>query len=207
MPDIQQEIVDWLHEQPDWLQQAAEGLLSSGGASDADIQVLADLLKTPEGQGVTSHRAFEGLAPTRSPSSELRLLEIGEISGIENLGPRIPLGFGTANLCVIYGHNGSGKSGYTRLLKRLCGKPRAEALRHNVFKSLPPERKCGIGYQVAGVTKQVEWQADGPSLDDLRAVDIFDASTAAAYLTEERVASYTPPLVALFVDCRRYATE
>ncbi len=198
MPDIQQEIRDWLHAQPDWLQHAAEIVLSSGSASDTDIENLVALLKTPEGQKATSHRPFDGLAPTPSPSSELRLIDIGDISGIENLGPRSPLGFGTGNLCVIYGHNGSGKSGYTRLLKKACGKPRAKELKHNVFQAPPAVRKCMIGYQVAGVPQQVEWQANGAPVDDIRAVDIFDADAAVVYLTEETAASYTPPSVALF---------
>ncbi len=211
MPDIQQGIRDWLYEQPDWLQQAAEILLSFGIASETDIQNLVELLKTPEGQQVTSHRAFDGLSPTPSPASELRLLEIGDISGLENLGPRSPLGFGTGNLCVIYGHNGSGKSGYTRLLKRACGKPRAKELKHNVFLPPPAVRKCRIGYQVAGVARKVEWQANGAPVDHIRAVDIFDADAAVAYLTEETAASYTPPSVALFealaTVCDRIKTQ
>lgn len=198
MPDIQQEIRDWLHQRPDWLQRAAEILLSTGSASDTDIQTLAEGLKTTEGQQATSHRTFDGLAPSPSPASEVRLLEIGDISGIENLGPRSPLGFGTGNLCVIYGHNGSGKSGYTRLLKKACGKPHARELKHNVFQPPPADRKCRIRYQLAGVAQQVEWPANGAPIDAIRAVDIFDADAAVAYLTEETVASYTPASVALF---------
>lgn len=198
MPDIQQEIRDWLHQQPDWLQQAAEMLLSSGHLSDTEIQNLVERLKTADGQQVTSHRTFAGLASAPSPASELRLLQIGDISGIENLGPRSPLDFGAGNLCVIYGHNGSGKSGYTRLLKRACGKPRAKELKHNVFQPPPTVRKCSIGYQMSGVVRHVEWQANGAPVDDIRTVDIFDADTAVIYLTEETAASYTPPAVALF---------
>ena len=198
MPDIQQEIRAWLQAQPDWLQQAAETLLSSGSVSDTDIRTLAERLKTAEGQQVTTHRTFDGLAPTPSPTSELRLLEIGDISGIENLGPRSPLGFGTGNLCVIYGHNASGKSGYTRLLKKACGKPRATELKPNVFQPPPAVRKCRIGYQVAGVAQQVEWPANGAPVDQIRAVDIFDTDAAVSYLTQETAASYSPPSVALF---------
>lgn len=200
MPDIQQAIRDWLHQQPDWLQQAAEMLLSSGHPSDMDNQNLVERLKTADGQRVTSRRTFDGLSPAPSPASKLRLLEIGDISGIENLDPRSPLGFGSGNLCVIYGHNGSGKSGYTRLLKRACGKPRAKELKHNVFKSPPAVRKCKIGYQLAGVPHQVEWPANGAPIDAIRAVDIFDADASVAYLTEARAVSYTPPFVALFEE-------
>lgn len=198
MPDIQQEIREWLHEQPDWLQQAAEMLLSSDSVKDADIPSLVVRLKTQEGQQKTTHRAFDGLAPTLTPGSELRLLKIGDISGIENLGPRIPLGFGTGNLCVIYGPNGSGKSGYTRLLKRACGKPRAKELKPNVFRPAPATRKCRMGYQIEGVPRSIEWLADEAPIDDLRAVDIFDGDAALNYLTGETAVAYTPPTVALF---------
>lgn len=198
MPDIHQEIRGWLHQQPDWLQQAAETILSVGKLSDGALQNLVERLKTAEGQQVTSHRTFAALAPTPTPAVELRLLDIGEISGIENLGPRNPLGFGAGNLCVIYGHNGSGKSGYTRLLKRACGKPRAKELKHNVFQAPPAVRKCSIGYAIAGDTRRVEWDANGTPIEDIRAVDIFDTDAAEIYLTEETPSSYTPPTVALF---------
>lgn len=130
----------------------------------------------------------------------MRLSEIGDISGIENLGPRRPLSFGAGNLCVIYGHNGSGKSGYTRLLKKVCGKPGAGNLKANVFQPMPAERKCRIGYHLAEEEVQVEWLANSAPLDDLLAVEFFDAEEAASYLTRESGPTYTPRSVALFED-------
>ena len=62
MPDIQKEIRDWLHAQPECLQLAAEILLYSGGASDRDIETLVERLKKPEGQQVTTHGTFAKLA-------------------------------------------------------------------------------------------------------------------------------------------------
>ncbi|HPE82027.1 MAG TPA: hypothetical protein PKZ35_18730, partial [Gammaproteobacteria bacterium] len=58
MPDVYQEVRDWLRARPDWQQQAAEILLASGIVSDADMLSLAQRLKTPEGQQVTTHRTF-----------------------------------------------------------------------------------------------------------------------------------------------------
>lgn len=198
MADLRQQVRAWLHAQPDWLQHAAEIVLSSGDVTEPEVQALVERLKSPEGQRTSSHRTFDGLNPTPVPVSALRLLEIGEVRGIENLGPRTPLSFGNGNLCVIYGHNGSGKSGYTRLLKRVSGHTGSAALRPNVFQTVPPNRQAAIKYEIAGSVKQVQWPADAPPIDDLRAVDIFDGQVASSYLTEETSASYTPPLVALF---------
>ncbi len=199
MPEVHQDIRDWLRGQPDWLQQAAEILLASGSVADEDIQTLADRLKTTEGQEATAPRSFDVLGPVAGSANALRLLEVGDISGIEKLNPRTPLTFGDdGNLSVIYGHNGSGKSGYTRLLKRACGKPRAAELKPNVFEAPPKSQKCCIGYQVDGEKRQSEWEATAAPIDELLAVDIFDTDTALFYLREETSVAYTPPSVALF---------
>ena len=198
MPDLHQDIRNWLHKRPDWIQQAAEMLLAAGNVSDAGIQTLVERLKTKDGQQVTKTRPLDALAPAAAQASALRLVDIGEICGIENLGPRNPLAFGNGNLSLIYGHNGSGKSGYTRLLKKICGKPRAAELRPNVFQPPPAIRQCRIGYRVDGELRQPEWPANSPPIEDLRAVDIFDTDTALFYLSEETAVTYIPPAVALF---------
>lgn len=203
MPDIQQNIRDWLRQRPAWLQEGAEILLSlppGEEVSNEDIRKLSDMLKMPEKQKAAAHRAFDRFAPTSSPSGEIRLLEIGGISGIENLAPRKPLCFGTGNLCIIYGNNGSGKSGYTRLLKKACGNSCAQDLRHNVFKSPPSVSKCTIRYQISGEERQIEWRTDEEPIADIRAVDIFDADVAMKYLSKETEAAYTPPFVTFFED-------
>lgn len=198
MPDMQPTILAWLHRQQDWLQQAAEMLLASGSVSEADIDTLVARLKTQAGQQVASTRTFAEFGSATAANDELRLVSIGDVHGIENLGPPSPLAFGAGNLCVIYGHNASGKSGYVRLLKRACGKPHAAALRPNVYQPVPVARGCKIGYVIGGNAQQVEWAADGQPLSALQAVDIFDSEAALSYLTEETAASYTPPAVALF---------
>ena len=197
MAELHQDVKDWLHTQKDWLQQAAELLLAKGTLDDDDIEGLAAHLKTTAGQAVTNSRAFNGLVAGAIQTAEVRLKAIGEIIGIENLGPSSPLNFGEGNLCVIYGNNGSGKSGYARLVKKATGKPGAKELRSNVFKVAPTEQKCSFAFN-DGVDKTVEWHANAAPIEALRAVDIFDADAANNYLARDNEATYTPPLVSLF---------
>ncbi len=198
MPNIEQDIRSWLHQQQDWIQEAVEKLLASGSLADSDIQAIAERLKTPDGQQLTTHRTFDGIGNTSASSAEVHLLSIGDICGIENLCPHSPLTFGTGNLAVIYGPNGSGKSGYTRILKRACGKPRASDLKPNVFQAPPATRQCRIKYTLAEKAQTVTWHPDGAPVDDIRAVDIFDVDAASFYLSKESEVSYTPPAVILF---------
>lgn len=197
MTELHQDVKDWLHTQKDWLQQAAELLLTKGALDDNDIMALAEHLKTTAGQTVTNNRAFNELVTGAIQTAEVRLKSIGDITGIENLEPSSPLNFGEGNLCVIYGNNGSGKSGYARLVKKAAGKPGAKELRPNVFKAAPAERKCKFDFN-DGSDKTVEWHASAAPIEALRAVDIFDSDAASNYLTRDNEATYTPPVVSLF---------
>lgn len=198
MTDITKEIVDWLKARPEWQQVAVERLLASGALSDSDLAEITEIVKQPYTALPLSIRTFDGLTNGSSGGEDLRLVSIGDIKGIESLAPYRPLTFGTGNLAVIYGHNGSGKSGYTRILKKICGHPRAQTLRSNVFAATPIERKCTICYALGADEYPEEWPANGSVIEPLRAVDIFDSEAATFYLTSETGVTYTPPQIALF---------
>lgn len=208
MPNIQTEIVEWLHTKQNWLQEAVSRLLRNGEIADTDIDQLAALLKTDAGQTVTNTHLFAGLGTTSTPNT-LILESISEVSGIDNLSPRNPLVFGTDSLAVIYGNNGSGKSGYTRILKKATGKPNALELKHDIFKPMPApaDRSCKIRYHVNGVSNENTWIANSAAIEDLLGVDIFDSDNAKLYLTREKEATYTPPLIVIFEElvsiCKR----
>ena len=198
MKSTSDDIRQWLHKQPDWLQDAAERLLKQGSLSATDVKDLVARLKTADGQKVTVHRAFDSLAQPSAAGLDLRLKSIDALTGIEGLAPRRPLVFGNTNLTVLYGHNGSGKSSYARLLKKVTGKSRALDLKSNVFQAVPTQGKCRFTYELAGVDISNEWLANAAPVEALRAVDIFDADEAVHYLSSENAAAYTPPIVALF---------
>ncbi len=198
MPEIQTSIREWLLTQQDWLQEAADRLIKQGELNQSDLKAISALLKTPEGQSATKHREFGHLVDTQNTDSELRLSSISEICGIENLSPRQPLSFGKGNLTVIYGHNGSGKSSYTRIIKNASGNPRAKKLKPNVFKVIPTESKCQIEFQLDGQLNSVQWYSNSSPIEVIRSIDIFDSDEASHYLSKESSSSYTPPVVSFF---------
>jgi energy-coupling factor transporter ATP-binding protein EcfA2 len=198
MSPVHEEIKAWLLTQQDWLQEAAERLLNQGRLHDQDIAAIAELLKTDKGQAVTKHRTYASLTKTPALPGELRLMSVSDVQGIDNLSPRAPLEFGSGNLVVVYGHNGSGKSGYTRILKRASGKPRAAPLKANVFGDAPVARQCKLGFKDGQNTIASVWNADDEALETLRAIDIFDSDEAQHYLTKESSAAYVPPIVFMF---------
>jgi energy-coupling factor transporter ATP-binding protein EcfA2 len=198
MESTSDDIRQWLHKQPDWLQDASERLLKQGSLKPADTKDLVARVKKADGQQVTKHRVFDSLAQPNTAGLDLRLKSISALAGIEGLAPRRPLTFGQKNLTVVYGHNGSGKSSYARLLKKMTGKPRALDLKPNVFQATSSQGKCQLTYELGGVEMSTEWISNAAPIAALRAVDIFDADEAGHYLSDESAAAYTPPVVAVF---------
>lgn len=208
MSSFQTDIVEWLHSKQNWLQEAASRFLNQGIITDIDIDQLTALLKTDLGQSVTTTHLFSGFSTSTTPNT-LILESISEVAEIDNLAPRNPLIFGANNLIVIYGNNGSGKSGYTRILKKATGKAYSVELKHDMFKPIPSatDRRCKIKYQLNGESYSNTWIANSPAIDHLSGVDIFDADNAKLYLTKEKEVTYTPPLILIFEElvsvCRR----
>lgn len=109
-------------------------------------------------------------------------------------------------MTVIYGSNGSGKSGYTKIIKKISGKPRAINLKSNVFNP-NPNGKCVIKYSIDGVEQEIEWKINNPQISDLKTVDVFDTTTGNSYVDEENTITYTPRFVKLFTALSHYYSK
>lgn len=186
----------WLEKQPAWVQEAVDLIRAKGIPVDDDIKRLVSLLK---GEITRTYDATKDVVTPSAPISSLRLLALENVRGIDCLQPRSPLTFGQKNLTIIYGRNGSGKSGYTRLIKRICGKG-AAPLRGNVYADSVLEKTCTIRYALNGVEDSIVWQEGATSIPVgvLSSVDIFDDQIAGVYLNGEHGVAYLPNEIRLF---------
>lgn len=191
-------LLSWLNEQTLWLRVAAGRLMRNGTISEADITDFVLIVKEPTQAGRDAQAEQLTIPPAAQPT-DLRLLTLGPIEGVDALGPRTPLGFGAGNLSVVYGLNGSGKTGYARIIAKACGKPHASDLRGNVF--TPPARRqmCQIKFSIGGVDSEVEWTPPSP-IAALATLDIFDSNSGRIYLENETEATFLPPELALLAD-------
>jgi len=193
---------DWINTLHVWLQEAAFRILSNKMLTEADYPDLVALIKAPPKPNQSSHRNYPSASNSSSNTNIIRLLSIGDVKGIDNLNPRVPLIFGTNNLTVVYGNNGTGKSSYTRILKRVCGKAGAAELRPNVYKAAPSPsaRTCKISYSLNGTLKDPVWNVSDAPLDELKCIDIFDAKAGRIYTEGETEISYEPAELTFFSD-------
>jgi len=202
------EIKTWLNAQHSWVQEAAFRILSNGELVEDDFVELIDIIKGPL-ESTDESREYPNIGAASSGSNDLKIVSIGPVEGIDALNPRNPLSFGSGNMTLVYGDNGSGKTGYIRIFKRFCGKAFSSDLKPNVFKDLPEHKKCSVAYSIDGTETSTEWDADADPIPSLESVDIFDSQSGKIYLENETELSYSPPELALFADlvnaCRKIA--
>lgn len=194
-----EEISGWLNKQHEWIREAAHRILKEGGIDDRDIADLVDLVKMAEPKEKVPH-SFPTLSGGAGGTIDLRLDSMGPVVGIDALNPRVPLKFGDGNLSVVYGTNGSGKSGYTRIISKACGKPHSVDLKPDVYKGIPTRQECAFNYTTRGIKKNCVWVANAHPVEDLKPVDVFDTECGRIYLEKDTHLSYEPPELTLFSD-------
>ncbi|MEW5978337.1 MAG: AAA family ATPase [Acidobacteriota bacterium] len=191
----------WFNDRPKWLQKAAGLLLMKSRLADEDIDsLLENCLQEAESEDTSKAASFSADALHAQNASTLSLYTIGNVRGINALGPRCPLDFGQGNMSVIYGGNGSGKSGYVRILKHVCGARNPGTLHPNVFADDVAAQSAEITYRIGDQERKVCWSTSDGVQPDLRAVDIFDTECGRMYLESESEVSYEPPALLFFSD-------
>lgn len=190
----------WLTQRPKWLQVAVKRLHESGDLNDEAISDLAILCQQeannefPDIDCSIPAGAFDA-----HDSEEIRLCSTSEVTGVNMLAPRTPLNFGKSNIAVIYGNNGSGKSGYVRLLKHVCGARDCirGQLYNNIFSPDDTAQKAKVSFLKNSTPVEYEWTGSGVC-DDLCSVDIFDTSFGRVFMGSEDEVSYEPPVLSFF---------
>lgn len=198
MSGISASLTKWFSERPQWLQIAATQLLQQFELTDKDISELVNFCQQEaDGNLLKTTCSFPATAFSQGAAGSLRLCSISEIEGVNALAPKKPLEFGKGNITIVYGNNGSGKSGYVRLLKHVCGARETGTLHRNVYKSGSAAQQACISFEQDGVPKSHTWSGQG-ICDDLSSVDIFDTSFGKVFVSSEDEVSYEPPVLSFF---------
>lgn len=196
------EILSWSSSRPDWQKDALRRIVTKGTIEQADVDDLTHLCRAKHGAEATANAALKPLPlaashipPSPGSESSVNLASVGNLKGVNRLPPNQVIAFGTSpGLTVIYGDNGSGKSGYARVIKKACRtRGTLPQILPNAFatgSSGPSEGS--ISFRVAGKDHTASW-SDGVACDSrLSNIFVFDSLTAETYLEQDGPASFTP---------------
>lgn len=198
--NVHEEVLQWSTDRPAWQRDALRRLVQTGELAEADVAELTQLCKTPHGladAGPAAPLAKSDLPAPGKRGEAVKLTSIFHDRGVNALAEGQTLRFGPS-MTVVYGDNGAGKTGYTRILKNACRARGRELILGNVTSgAAPPAPVVTIKFQVGGTEAAHDLMASGAD-DRVARVSVFDTQSAGVYLTEKTDVAFRPLGLDLF---------
>lgn len=222
MGDLEAGLLEWSSNQAEWQRDllrrlaAGEVLGSSDFRAYADAAGRVELAKEapwftePELPDETRFEPLDAshLTATVVGGDPVQITKITHIDGANDLAPGAELDFTPTGLTIIAGKNGSGKSGYTRILKQVAATRASEAVLPNAFQ---PEvsPKAIVSYQVGTSTSQeFSWEAGATrAATPLQRARVFDSRSAVVHLAGATEVAYVPPTLQVLAEYTRVLQE
>lgn len=200
---IYEEVLGWAVRLPTWRQDALRRLCVRGDWDNADLGEILDLAKQHHGIGSALDPAPQPIPFDRdhfpAEANQDATVVLTSLHSLVNVG-KIPsdqtLEFQSQGLTIAYGGNGTGKSGYARVLKQACrsrspGTVYANAYHPN-FPQLTPS--ATIAFELNGAPDQALWSGQRGHVprSEIRGISVFDGDCARHYLQAREAATFQP---------------
>lgn len=194
---INQDIFRWLTKRPTWQRNLIQRVVRNQVIDNSYIEQLVDLLvanKTvaPETPTLTIDELPQG----GDMKESIVICSVGDLQGVNALLDGQTLQFSPTGMTIVYGDNGSGKSGYARLLKRIVAARHHEEILSNVFTNERCAQSAQINYRYGGADQAVTWSRTFNDTTFGR-VHFYDEACGNDYLQNETELSYRPSVLSL----------
>lgn len=192
---LEELIVAWSQERPAWQREVMRRVAAGEVLSDEDYDKLVEVIvaakKLPAGQFALAQ--LPQAAPEDLP---VCLAAIEKPEHVNALESKEPLTFEQQGLTIVYGDNGSGKSGYARLLKRITRARHKEDVLTDVFRDTAlAQPTAALSIRIGDAEESLDWPES--SRPELQRMLFYDAACGSAYIASESDFPYRPS--ALFV--------
>ena len=193
-------IIHWASKQPDWQQDALRRIAVTSVLSDSDIsEILANLKHAnglpQESELILQPLAKEHLQIDHHKAPLAHICSIDRVKNVNRLAQGQELNFALDGITLIYGDNGSGKSGYCRILKKLCRIDDMDPIHPDVFATGASEpAEARIRYKFEGETdiNELTWRDGEVGPSDITCFSVFDSQNARLYVDERNRIDYLP---------------
>lgn len=191
MASLESEIVEWSASRPTWQIAVLRRLAGGEALSQGDYVDIARQLASG------SESTETPLQPEEVPGAQggrgqvsLKSLEVS--SSVNALVPGQRLQFPDDGLVVVYGDNGSGKSGFARLLKDVARSRHREDVLSNIFSDEDgADQSADVAIAVDG-DERPPHRWPGEVTSEFRQIGYFDAACGDAYLATDSDVTFRP---------------
>ncbi len=193
-----EKIVVWVKNKPVWWRHAIRLSLRDGKLTPATLQEVYQIATMEHGllDKDTSYANAEFDIDTTgfgAESGEVTLKSISKVVNVGALAEDQSLEFQKKGLTVVYGDNGAGKSGYSRILKHAClARGKTPEILGNVFEVSTELSSAIISVEVDGKQDDKPWNLKYAADANLKSIRVFDGEVADNFVSDEDELGYKP---------------
>lgn len=192
---LKTEIAAWLKDLPYWSQYAGDQILNNISVDKTLMDATYQFFLEDEGlTPATAIRPTIKLAVGNASALQLtpvKLAEVSNIAGVNALEPNQQMPF-SGQLTIVYGNNGSGKSGYVRMLNNAFNGRGDKEILNNIFaQGVRLQPTCMFSFDEGGTTRSVAYPAEKMDTAFSR-FSVFDAQCGRIHLEHENSLHFTP---------------
>ncbi len=192
---LEELIVAWSKERPAWQRAVMRRVASGDVLSDDDYDKLVHSIISAS-EPSDAEFGLEHLPQTTAEDLPVRLISIANPEHVNALESPDPLTLAPNGLTIVYGDNGSGKSGYARILKRIARARHQEEVLTDVFRDTALAKPSALlTLEIGDRREAFLWPQN--SYPELQRVLFYDAACGNAYIANESDFPFRPS--ALFV--------
>jgi len=185
-------ILAWSVDSPGWQRDALRRLVTQDTLESTEIDELTSICK---GDSPAIPLEAEHLRVSNREQEEVYLRQVHGVRHVNALASDQRLTLHRVGLTIIYGDNGSGKSGYARILKKVCRARmpgRIEEIVPDIYEAAPGTPSATIEYAISGQNRTCAWQLGQAADSALSGISVFDSRTANVHVDDTNDVAYTP---------------
>jgi ABC-type transport system involved in cytochrome c biogenesis ATPase subunit len=199
-------LVTWAAGQPGWVGDSlrriavsAHHILSDEDEADILARVRAQAAGSTTGALACAAIEARHLPGAGAGFERTVLAQLGPLKHVDRLAQGQILRFAPTGITLVYGENGSGKSGYTRIAKKFCRSLTADELKGDVFaQAAKQQMEIQVRYKVGDdPVETLDWTPGEVTPSELLQISVFDSHNARLYVDQQNRIAYLPAEIAI----------
>ncbi|MCW2984744.1 MAG: hypothetical protein JWR63_2314 [Conexibacter sp.] len=190
----------WANSSDEWVRLLVAEVIASGRPVGESLLTQAHELfrqeKALDERTLPSVGEISIEAPKDEAAPPLSVVRLSEVRGVNALAPGAVIE-PHEGLTILYGENGTGKTGYSRIFKTLAGSRTADQILGNIDAESAEPQAAKVDYKTGDQNQTLEWAGEG-GVSPFTRMSIFDSPCVTTHVDDDLDYVYVPAALALF---------
>lgn len=190
---VQDQIYDWVKTFEPWKQELFLRAAASPELTEQNIREVTSMLLGEEVEGAGPREVSrEDLPDAHGADQPMIIHRLADLQNVNIIADGETLSFGESGINVVYGANGAGKTGYSRVLKHAGRTLHRETVLSNVEEENAEPPRATVVIEIGDRKQDVAFELEDEPPVVLGRICVADSKAGERYLTSDTEVDYAP---------------